>query len=560
MSSFDAPCRAFPLFAVSRKCDDKHNCDAARLHMTKLLISVLALMGVVTPIRAQDAPVRVKLRAVLVDKDLNQKPLPFLLVRLKSDGAGQDALEAKTDLTGTAALQVPAGHYTITAAKPVEVAGKRYTWSVEAEIRGTDQEIDLTNDNAKIETLAAEPASAASAPGTDLTGLFSKLKNSVVTVRAEAGNGSGFLVDSSGLIVTNNHVVQSSKYLAVQFDQKRKVPAQLVASDVNKDVAVLWVNLAAFPEFVLAPMTPADTKTPLVVGQQVFAIGNPLGREKVLTTGVISKLERDAITSDININPGNSGGPLFTMNGQVAGITTALLRKLASIVPIEYARPLLEQARKTISGAAPPPTTLLPVEPTDYYPSDYLRGLLSQEKMDFKPYFYDLGQFQVTFITPPISYFSRHQNEMWAARKDAKRTAGDSSQAQPPSEALEDAQEYRPVVVVSVRPKLGFFVKVRFKNGFQSMRLLCGGKEIAPIDPGRSEFDLVDTRNRTIDTTFQGRYSYLPDAISPECGSVVLEVYSEKDPTTPISKTIDPATLQRIWADLEPYRKAQLVK
>jgi hypothetical protein len=248
------------------------------------------------------------------------------------------------------------------------------------------------------------------------------------------------------------------------------------------------------------------------------------------------------------------------MSGQVAGITTAGLRKLASIVPIEYARPLLEQARKTISAGVPPSTTLLPVEPVDFYPADYLRGLLSQEKMDAKPYFYDLGQFQVAFFTPPMTYFLHHENEMAAARKAAKRTAGDSSQAKPPSGALEDAQEYRPVVVVSVRPKLGVFLKVRFKNGFQSLRLLCGGKEIAPIDPGRSEFDLLDARNRTIDTTFQGLYSYLPDAISPACGSVVLEVYSEKEPTTAISKTIDPATLQRIWADLEPYRKIQSAK
>jgi S1-C subfamily serine protease len=525
--------------------------------MTKHLIAVLALLGTIAPTYAQDAPVRVKLRVVLVDKDLNQKPVPFMLVRLKTDGASQEALEAKTDLNGTAHLQVPAGHYTVGTAIPAELGGKRYSWSVAAEIHGTDQEIDLTNDNAKVEALAVEPASALGVSGTDLTGLFSKLKNSVVTVRSEAGDGSGFLVDPIGLIVTNNHVVQSSKYLAVQFDQKRKVPAQLVASNSDKDVAVLWVNLAAFPESVLAPMIPTESKTAIVVGQQVFTIGNPLGREKVLTTGVISKLEKDAITSDININPGNSGGPLFTMNGQVAGITTAGLRKLASIVPIEYARPLLEQARKTISGAAPPSTTLLPVEPVDFYPADYLRGLLVQEKMDAKPYFYDLGQFQVAFFTPPVTYFLRHENEMAAARKAAKRTAGDSSQAKPPSEALEDAQEYRPIVVVSVRPKLGAFLKVRFKNGFQSMRLLCGGKEIQPIDPGRSEFDLLDARNRTIDTTFQGRYSYLPDAISPACGNVVLEVYSEKDPATPISKAIDPATLQRIWADLEPYRKTQ---
>ena len=528
--------------------------------MTKYVLLAPMLMVVSAPAQAQTQPVHVKLRVVLVDKDLNQKMVPFVTVRLKADSAGGDALEAKTDLNGTAQLQVPAGHYLVTTAKPTDLGGKRYAWSFAAEIKGPDQEIDLTNDNAKIENVAAEATGTGSVPATDLTGLFGKLKNSVVTVRAEGKDGSGFLADPTGLIVTNNHVVQSSKYLAVQFDQKRKVSAQLVASNPDKDVAVLWVNLSAVPESVVAPIIPADTGSSIIVGQQIFTIGNPLGREKVLTTGVISKVEKEAITSDININPGNSGGPLFTMGGQVAGITTAGLRRLASIVPIEHARPLLDQARKTISGTAPPSAALLPVEPADYYPADYLRGLLAQEKMDTKPYHFDLGQFQVAFLTPPVSYFLRHEDDMAAARKAAKRAGGDPSQAKPPSEALEDAQEYRPVVFIRVRPKLGVMFKIKFKNGFQSLRLLCGGKEVAPIDPGRSEFELRDERGRTMDTTFQGHYSYLPDAISPACGNVVLEVYSEKEPTIAISKTIEPATLERIWADLEPYRKAQSPK
>src|SRR5277367_5790762 len=80
----------------------------------------------------------------------------------------------------------------------------------------------------------------------DLTALFDKLKNSVVAVHSEFGIGSGFLVDASGLVVTNNHVVNASSYLAVQFDDKRKVPARLIATDPDKDVAVIWFDPAAF--------------------------------------------------------------------------------------------------------------------------------------------------------------------------------------------------------------------------------------------------------------------------------------------------------------------------
>jgi hypothetical protein len=191
------------------------------------------------------------------------------------------------------------------------------------------------------------------------------------------------------------------------------------------------------------------------------------------------------------------------------------------------------------------------------FPADALRALLQQEKLDTRPYFFDAGQFQVAVYTPPVNYFLRHEEEMAAARKAAKRSSGDSSQAKPPASALEDAQDYRPVLVVRVRPKFGAFLKVRFKNGFVRMRLLCGGKEVTPVEPGRGEYELLNMRGQTVDTTFQGRYTYLPDAVSPSCGGVTLEIYSEKEPNTPITRPVDASTVEHVWADFEPYRKAQ---
>ena len=528
--------------------------------MFRPLLSLAVALLCVASIQPQTPRVHVKIHAVLVDKDLNQKPVPFLAVKFKNAATGAEA-EAKTSLDGTARIDLANGHYAISTAKPAELGGKRYSWNLEADVKGAEQALDLTNDNAKIENAAPDATPAGGSSSGDLTALFDKLKNSVVTVRAEAGSGSGFLADPSGLIVTNNHVIDASGYLAVQFDSKRKVPARLIAANPDKDVAVLWVNLSAFPESVVAPIAAKDQPSPIVVGQRVFTIGNPLGRDKVLTSGVISKVEKDTITSDININPGNSGGPLFTMGGEVAGLTTAGLRNLASIVPIESARALLDQAKKTISTGVPPSASLLPVEPPDYFPSDYLKGLLQQEKMDTKLYFFEIGQFRVALLTPPVSYFFRHEDEMAAARKAAKRSGGDPSHAKPPETALQDALDFRPVLYISVRPKLGIgWTKLHFKNGFKRMRLLCGGKEMEPIEPGRGEYELVDDRGRTVDTTFQGRYSYLPDAISPSCGSVVIEIYSEKEPNTPLTKTIEQPTIDRIWADLEPYRKAQTAK
>ncbi|HWZ99147.1 MAG TPA: trypsin-like peptidase domain-containing protein [Candidatus Dormibacteraeota bacterium] len=523
--------------------------------MPRPLLAFFAVLFCVVSLSPQTPLVHIKIRVILVDKDLNQKPVPFLVMKAKNAATGTEQ-EIKTGLDGTAQIDFPAGHSVFSTAKSVDFGGKKYSWNLEADVKGAEQEIVFTNDNAKIENGTPETSAANSSGSGDLTALFDKLKNSVVTVHSESGTGSGFVADASGLIVTNNHVVDSSSYLAVQFDSKRKVPARLLAADANKDVAVLWVNLSAFPESIVAPVV-AKGASSIVVGQRVFTIGNPMGREKVLTTGVISKVDKEAITSDININPGNSGGPLFTLGGEVAGLTTAGLRNLASIVPIETARPLLDQAKKTIGSGVPPSASLLPVEPAEYFPADYLRGMLQQEKLDSKPYFFDVGQFRVAFLTPPVSYFYRHEDEMAALRKAAKRSSGDPSQAKPPESAIQDAQDIRPVLYVSVRPKLGAgWTKMHFKNGFKRMRLLCGGKEMEPIEPGRGEYELLDFRGRTVDTTFQGRYSYLPDAISPSCGTVVLEIYSEKEPDTPLIKAVEQATIDRIWADLEPYRKS----
>jgi len=526
------------------------------IRATVLLASVL-----VSAVCAQSQTVNVKLHIVLVDRDLNQKPVPSFRVTLQRTDSASEAIELKTALDGTCEKTVTAGKYKLTSVQPIEFQGKRYAWLMEVALSGATQTIELTNDNATTEALVTEiKGSGPASTGGDLNTLFEKLKNSVVKVRAESHDGSGFIVDPAGLIVTNNHVVESSGYLAVQFDQKRKVIAKVLATNADKDIAVIWANLKPFPEAVVANLVGTETAAQLVVGERVFTIGCPLGREKVLTTGVVSKVETKAITSDININPGNSGGPLFNLRGEATGITTAGLRLLASIVPIADVRPVMEQARQKMAGG-PPAAELLPVEPTDFFPSDALVSLLQRsEKMDTKPYFFPAGQFEIGVLTPSIRYYLGHRDEMDAARKAAKRSGSDPSQAKAPSEAVENAQDYPPLLTIRVVPKFSAMWKVKYKNGFQKMRLLCGGKEVPPIDPGRGPRELRDVRNRVVDTTMEGFYSYPPDAISPSCGGVSLEIFSEKDPNTPITLPVETATVERVWADFEPYRKEAKAK
>jgi hypothetical protein len=225
---------------------------------------------------------------------------------------------------------------------------------------------------------------------------------------------------------------------------------------------------------------------------------------------------------------------------------------LASIVPIDDARPVIERARHELSGASPPSAELLPVEPDDFFPSEALLSLLRHhQRMDVKPYSLTAGEFRVKIMTPPLRYYVYNKAQIQATHKGPKHSREDSQQDELPEQALEEAQEYPPTVIIQIVPKHGFWNR-QFKDSFRSMRLLCAGKEVPPIDPGRSHFELPD--NHIKGTTTAGFYSYQPDAISPNCGIVKLEIFSENAPRIPIIRSVSAATVERIWADMEPYR------
>jgi S1-C subfamily serine protease len=529
-------------------------------------------------VNARPDTTKVRIRVILVDQELNQKPVPFLVVSLKS---GAKSVEVKTGLDGTAETQLPPGKYTIATPKPAELGGRRFSWNVPVTLSGAQQNVDLTNDNAKIEEISA-PTPAPASSG-DLTEQFKRLKNTVVTVKSEMGHGTGFFVDNKGLILTNQHVVGNSQYLAVQFDREHKIAARLIAADSQKDVALLWVNVAAFPDATPAPLYRiAAGKSPVQEGERVFTIGSPLTLDKIITTGIVSKVEPHTIMSDININPGNSGGPLFNGTGQVVGLTTFGNRGeegpgVSGIVRIEEALALLEQNRAKASGT-PPPATLLPVEPLTPYPVEGLKDALKADKFDARPYYLMAGDFNIALSTPPFDYREEEERRLQAERAQKKRNkkneqstenAGDSDT---PKEWEEEAGAHPAVLAIYVMPKAkeGFgsalgrsfsmnsAAKLKFKTDFQSMKLFCGSKEIMPIHPGRVPVT-VSVQNRAIkmdDSTYRGIYLFPPDAVNPDCGEVKLAIYSSKD-NEPVMKALDEKSVQHVWADFDAFRRAQ---
>lgn len=172
-------------------------------------------------------------------------------------------------------------------------------------------------------------------------------------VQQQKGVGSGVIYREDGYILTNNHVVQDADEIVVRLPQGHSYRGEVVGRDPLSDLAVLKVDAADLPVAVIG-----DSNA-LRVGQSVIAIGNPLGQDQTVTTGVISALNRDLlvdpennrylegmIQTDAAINPGNSGGPLLNQNGEVIGINTAIIQQAQGIgfaIPIATATTVADQ-------------------------------------------------------------------------------------------------------------------------------------------------------------------------------------------------------------------------
>ncbi|MEO5767169.1 MAG: trypsin-like peptidase domain-containing protein [Polyangia bacterium] len=183
-----------------------------------------------------------------------------------------------------------------------------------------------------------------------------------VTQQRAESLGSGFLLDATGVVLTNNHVVAGADEVMVRLSDDRQLPARVLGSDPATDVAVVKIDT---PPPGLPPVTLGDSDR-VRVGDYVLAIGNPLGLGQTVTMGIVSAKNRavgnkladldpryqDFIQTDAAINQGNSGGPLFNFAGQVIGINSAIINpgvamNVGFAIPINLARQIADQIRRS---------------------------------------------------------------------------------------------------------------------------------------------------------------------------------------------------------------------
>lgn len=151
--------------------------------------------------------------------------------------------------------------------------------------------------------------------------VYKVASEAVVTIKSVSASGAGCIIDPSGIVITNKHVIAGSYGVKVSLADGNTYTASLLDVD-NDDLALLKIN--ANRQF---PYVRIGDSSKIVVGQRVLAIGNPFGLERTLTTGIISRIDYNLnrIQTDAAINPGNSGGPLLNSKGELIGINQAIL-------------------------------------------------------------------------------------------------------------------------------------------------------------------------------------------------------------------------------------------
>lgn len=423
--------------------------------------------------------------------------------------------------------------------------------------------------------------------------IFRKTRDAVFTVYEDRGHGSGFLVDRAGLILTNSHVIQSSSHISVQLGHHARVPATLLAEDRQKDIAVLRVApeiVKDLPVLKIADRPAADLA---FEGERVIAIGSPLNQIRILTSGIVSKVEGRAIISDVNINPGNSGGPLINMDSEVIAINTFLDPSssgpgVSGSVSISLALPLLHQARGRLREE-PPPATLLPVVPKDPFPIAGLKWAAERCGKASNYRITSASGFDIQILTPSRLYFRRRIAKEPLAEKRRSREAAAGIAQQEMYDPLGDllrewaeyAGRYSPVVQIHVQPKVGetagsVLLNVlgaaaagysgsyyygsstyEFKSDLQDLELMEGNSVVPEVLRAMRMMPVFISERfvKMEDIAQRGVFMFRPEVFKSP--NLYLKILDLKKPGQVINIPIPRACQEQILADFEPYMDMQ---
>jgi S1-C subfamily serine protease len=542
---------------------------------------VLAILLAATAVlHAQQTLPELRITVTVVDAGNRVRPVPRHALLISDNPSSAPPRRVVTDAEGIAALRLRPGNYTVESDEPLVFQGKAYEWRETLDVAaGRDLTLELTAAKASVTTsAAAETLSAADATPSELA---MRWQESVVTIWSRTARGAGFLIDRRGLILTNQRILGTATTAEVQLTATLKVTGRVVVNDAARDVGVLWIDPSAVSS--MEPMKLAyaqDGKPALARDQQVFAIDLAGIEQRALASGRIAHVDAKAIESDVRIERTSAGVPLMLASGDVIGITvpddarTGTYNGRLQAVRIDEARAAIAEAERATAGKTPPPAAPLPVEPQQSFAESALRAAIPQRVVNVDNYSLSSADFDVTFITTPLSYASQHPAERTtgATKPGGQQNIGDPSAVQRALEDFGNWSEYvatvPPVLLIRATPKMveGFWTGVgrqaartqgvelpafkHVKTSFVAMRLYCGDTEIAPIHPFK-----IERRLDNDSAVSEGLYAFDPSAIGSKCGKVRLVLFSEKAPDKGDERVVDTKVLEQIARDFTAAAK-----
>jgi hypothetical protein len=373
----------------------------------------------------------------------------------------------------------------------------------------------------------------------DFSKLYDAVSPAVVQVTTDNSSGSGFLITPFGHIATNYHVVRSSRYLAVQFPDGRKVKAAVVAANPHYDMAVLKVNSEVVAGIEPLRVLAEERDSTVKVGIPVVAIGSPLNQKFLMTQGILSKVDEATVLGDFLLQSGNSGGPLMNFDGEVVAMNTFGEGNIGGAVRIGALRVFLSSPELLAQsiGMEPPANQLRSVSSLRY-PIDVLNHKIETETLEMDAYKFQGGDFTVTAITPVLIAKLQVMHEKKRASNRQERRGNipkpDGGIQEPYYEwhrSTETSLDY--AVIFDIRPESGptkrsivarivppMFrfgktgtTEMEFKAEFLEFRIYRDGELLEPIMPGRLVIEGASDRKnqRFVDQAYAGSYVYSPD-------------------------------------------------
>jgi hypothetical protein len=515
---------------------------------------VLAILVFVAPAAiAGQTLVVLHIRAVLADATGQATPVGRHVLLISDNPPTREPRRIVTNIDGSADVRLRPGNYTVESDEPVAFHGQAYRWRHTLDVvAGRDATLDLTAANAVTEPIAPGTTNADSPLATAPSLAVRQWLDSVVELWTPTTHASGFLVDATGLIATNQRVVGDATSVEVQLSRSIKVAGTVLEADRQRDIAVIQIDPTVMASFKPVPLAcPRTTPVPIARGQEIYTIAAPLRQEKSWTWGAVSRVDANGIATDLTLATGGTGGPVFTASGDLAGITTLPAerdeprRGATRIVRIEPACDVIAAAAKKAQDSRAPSPTHLPVEPLKPAPVAEFKDAVRRRAGSLKPYQMAASDFNVAFITPILAF---------AAQSQLNQNFSNWS---------EYVADIPPVLFVRVTPKMvePFWGKVargaaqtqgmalpaikRLKSGFQRLHAFCGGTEIQPVHPFKLELRVSET-----EAIYEGLYAFDPAALGPGCGTVSLVLHSEKEPEKADTRVVDPKLLQQIWRDV----------